>query len=147
MRIAKGWLLAGFLLIGGLVCLWLAGCDDDNPTKPVDPGPRDYVFYWNRNGYDSAFFGYHTLTGQIDSFSLPAAEITDLDVSADGRRVYISYTDKTKVVRASDFSPVIDLPYASFGIAVSPDNRYIAVQGMLAFYPRLIIPWCSKIQL
>ena len=119
----------GVLALAGLALVWSFGCDE-KPTDPGEGGPKDYVLYWNRYGDDSAFFGYHTLTGQIDSFFLPSALIYDMKASADGELLYISYRYKISVVRTRDFKLVADLPYSGFlGVAVSPDNRHIAVQG------------------
>ncbi|MEW5796382.1 MAG: hypothetical protein AB1772_08460 [Candidatus Zixiibacteriota bacterium] len=129
MRVTKG-LFIGVVATGlGLACLWPFGCDD-NPTKPPPVEAKNYVFYWNRYVTDSTFFGYHTLTGEIDSFFIPGTQVYDMNVSADGRRLFISYSDKTRVFGTEDYKPIVDLPYSGwYGVAVSPDNRYVAVQS------------------
>lgn len=131
MRTAKGLLAAGLFFFGGLLCLWASGCHD-KPTEPRPVTPKDYVLYWAKNVDDSTFYAYHTTTGEIDSFNMPGTRIYDMNVSADGDRVYISYSDKTRVVRVLDFTPIVDLPYSGwYGVAVSPDNRFVAIQSNL----------------
>jgi len=129
MHIAKG-LLFGVVATGfGLALSWAFGCHD-KPTQPRPVTPRDYALYWAKNVDDSTFYAYHTLTGEIDSFNMPGTRIYDMNVSADGDRVYVSYSDKTKVVGARDFTPIVDLPYSGwYGVAISPDNRFIAIQS------------------
>ena len=130
MRIARGLLVVVAAAAIGVAGVWLFGCDD-NPTEPKPPeGPKDYVLYWNRNGYDSTFFGYHTLSERLDTFCVPGSRIYDMNASADGRRLYISYSDKTSVVSTVNGKVLADLPYSGwYGVTVSPDNRYIAVHS------------------
>ena len=130
MRITQGLLIGAAVVAFGGVGLWQLGCDDE-PTGPRPPeGPKDYVLYWNRTGYDSAFFSYHTLSERLDTFYLPGSQIYDMNVSADGSRLYISYSDKTRVISTLNHKVLADLPYSGwYGVSISPDNRYFAVHS------------------
>jgi dipeptidyl aminopeptidase/acylaminoacyl peptidase len=129
MRVAKGVVVVAVAAAIGVVSLWQFGCDE-NPTGPKPYKPKDYVLYWNRNGYDSAFFAYYTLSQRLDTFYMPGTRVYDMNTSADGRRLYISYSDKTRVISTVDHRPLVDLPYSGgYGVTVSPDNRYIAVHS------------------
>jgi len=129
MQIAKGLVVVAVAAAIGVVSLWQFGCDE-NPTGPKPYKPKDYVLYWSRNRDDSAFFAYHTLSQRLDTFYVPGTRVYDMNTSADGRRLYISYSDKTRVISTVDHRPLVDLPYSGgYGVTVSPDNRYIAVHS------------------
>ncbi|MEW5796379.1 MAG: hypothetical protein AB1772_08445 [Candidatus Zixiibacteriota bacterium] len=131
MRITKGHLLSGLLGCGGLVWLWVSGCED-KPTEPRPPEPQtmDYVLYWSKNQDDSVFLAYHTLTGELDTFYLQGSRVFGLKASADGKRLFIDYADRIRVVNTAEWYVSADLPYSgSSHLAVSPDNQHLAVQG------------------
>ncbi|MEW5993379.1 MAG: hypothetical protein AB1744_03160 [Candidatus Zixiibacteriota bacterium] len=109
-----------------LTALWLvAGCDDG----PTEPKPvKDYAVYFNAWVSDQAnwFFRYHPLTNAVDSFWLPYW--LESVVSADGKTLYVSHTQGGIAVLDTDSMMLLEVlqPYL-FPIAVSPDNRLMAV--------------------
>jgi DNA-binding beta-propeller fold protein YncE len=129
MHIAKGWLLAGFLLIGGLVCLWLAGCDDDNPTKPKPAEPKDYPVYF-ADSYDSLLFTYYPISRKIDTAHIPWLAEQGITASADGKRLYLATNNNVVVINAFSHELITELPYKpERPVAVSRDNKLVAITG------------------
>ena len=110
------------------VCWLVPGCDDDKPTEP-EPA-KEYVFYFNDASYSDRYYRYHTVTGKVDSLSLPFESYDGFVVSPDGKRLYLSDGDKTVVVSTESFEVVTELTNLGGGVeAVSNDNEYLAVCG------------------
>lgn len=131
MRRTKGLGFIGLVAVS-TVAWWLVnGCDKKPTDPPPEPEPpKDYIVYGHDWLADSIFYAYHVLTGQLDTIAIPGQRVYDLDVSADGNRLYIRYLNFVRVVDTDDFSTIIELPYrSSWGVSVSPDNRYIALHG------------------
>jgi len=131
---------SGFVLAGAFVyAFWMGGCDR-TPTSQVLSSATDYVAYFADLNTDNWVFGYHVLSGQLDSFSVPALpEPTEninrlltpkVVVSADGRSIYIALPDSTLLVNIADPSQTVVLPFpAGGGVSVSPDGRYVGILG------------------
>jgi len=129
MRVAKGLVVVTVAAAIGAACLWQFGCDE-NPTGPKPYKPKDYVLYWNNTGYGPTCYAYHTLSRRLDTFNIPADRIWDMKASADGKRLFVRYSEKISVISTTDWYTIADLPYPGlWGLAVSPDDRYLALHG------------------
>lgn len=122
-----------------LYVLAISGCD----SKPTDPAPKeatDYIAYFADINSDNYVFGYHILSGQLDSFQVPALPPVHsnhllmlkpkLVVSADGRKLFVGLDDSVLIV---DFDhptnvEVVAVP-AGEGIATSTDGAYYSILG------------------
>ncbi|HWR81829.1 MAG TPA: hypothetical protein VN285_00850 [Candidatus Deferrimicrobium sp.] len=113
--------------------LWLTTCDDDGPTKPVPV--KDYVFYMNDGGYFDRYYRYFSGAAKVDSLTIPYGSGRGLAVSADGTRLYLGDGAKTTVVSTDSFKLMTTINYYNGGgVAVSPDNRLVAIQGKDGLY-------------
>ncbi len=126
------YLLLLFIALLGLICIWLAGCDDDNPVKSPLVVAADYIAYmYAEDGYGGGlYYTFHTRTKQLDSFIVDSSwgNPSDLDVSADGKRLYISLPDMIAVVDTGSYEVRAELPYAYHQVSISPNNEYIALR-------------------
>lgn len=121
---------AAILIAGGILslCLYFAACDSKKPVEPVQL--KDYSVYFCDLNSDDQYFGYHPLTGQLDSFSIPIKPERGMTVSADGKKLYLALADSSFVVDLDDLHNITKLPYsAGGGVAVSPDNQLVAILG------------------
>lgn len=123
-----------------MLCLSaISGCDRA-PTDPQPKEPTDYIAYFADLNSDNWVFGYHILSGQLDSFQVPALPGNNynhwqllkprLVVSADGSQLYIGLEDS--VLKCDIDNPldveVVAVP-AGDGLAVSSDGNYFAAFG------------------
>jgi len=124
-------LKAVIMIAGGILglCLYFAACSGDGPVGPTEP--KDYVVYFHDGAsYFNVFYGYHTLTGALDSFTLPGELWKLMAVSADGKSLYLPEANSVAVADLDSKEIVANLPYkAHGGVAVSPDGQLIAVLG------------------
>jgi len=122
-------ILVGFGLVGIAVFITvMASCDGDKPQEPAEP--KDYPVYFHNGDSDSQYFAYHPLTGALDTFSLSVNLKWPMAVSPDGGRLYIPTAEAVAVIDAATRALVSELPYkARGGVAISPDNRYLAILG------------------
>jgi len=121
---------AAILIVAGTLalCIYFATCNCDGPLEPVPQ--KDYVVYFTDAENVGQFFGYHVLTGKLDSFYIPIKPECGMTVSADGKKLYIALRDSSFVVDLEDHENVTRLPYgAQGGIAVSSDNQLLAILG------------------
>ncbi|HUV31630.1 MAG TPA: hypothetical protein VMY05_11150 [Acidobacteriota bacterium] len=112
------------VIVPALVGGW-AGCGDDRPAAPTTP-PKDYIVYmWDRASH---YLAYHAATGRLDTLPPEALHPSDLDVAADGKRLYIRRSDTVTILDASDYSVLGELPYPGRGpVTVSPDNQHLVI--------------------
>jgi len=92
-----------------------------DPPSPPRPG-KDYVVYFGDGArIDGKYYGYHPLTSQVDSFSLPVEEWWGMTVSSDGTILYVVAQNDTIMVVDLDTKTIITkLPYEAKGeVAVS----------------------------
>lgn len=105
------------------------GCRD----KGVEPRPpKDYVVYFAepRQSGPCTLYSLHPGTRMIDSSEMPWNVQAGLVVSADGGRLYIGDRTTVVVADAKTLSRIAELPFPTrFPVAVSPDNRLVAVTG------------------
>lgn len=112
---------------GAGLYICFVSCNSGDPLGPVEA--KDYVVYLRDNVTHGTIFGYHTVTEEVDSFQVPYAASRGPTVSADGRWMYFGSTT-TAVIELNSFTLVEELPYnGTEGVAVSPDNRLVAVLG------------------
>jgi len=118
-------IVCGMAIVG--VWLYLSGCDNDNPIGPVPS--KDYpVHFADINS--TAYFTYHPATGVLDSFLLPFAARWGLAASPDGKILYVSTSDSVVAVELATLELTsIWTGACGGGVAVSPDNRLLAVQA------------------
>lgn len=101
------------------------------PPPPPRPG-KDYVVYFKDDVSGGGMcYGYHPLTSQVDSFSLPAGAWWGMTVSSDGTILYVvAKNDIILVVDLDTETIITELPYeAKGGVAVSPDGQLVAILG------------------
>jgi len=130
MTIRYASIKAAILIAVGILglCLYFAACDRDNPVEP--PQPKDYAVYFHDGGSDGVYFSYHPLTAKLETFTLPADAWQQMAVSADGELLYIPELTTVAVVDIQSRTVLTRLPYkVTGGVAVSPDNQYLAVLG------------------
>ncbi|MFH1688100.1 MAG: hypothetical protein ABIE70_11355 [bacterium] len=125
--------IIGALLIISLpvtVLLYVPACND-KPTQPPPPEPeKDYVVWFYDANTQGGVYGVHTLTGAIDSFTVPINPHYGLDVSADGTRLYVGDGNSTYAIDLDSTHHTEVIPYpAPHGICVSPDGSLIALLG------------------
>lgn len=110
-----------------LYLLAISGCN----SKPTDPAPKDatdYIAYFADLNSDNWVFGYHILSGQLDSIAVPALPEFGMAISPDGNTLYLAIGDSTVVVDIESPQDFIVLNTGSQGgVSVSPDNRYLAL--------------------
>jgi hypothetical protein len=116
------------LVAAGILGLWLyfVACDGDGPVGPTEP--KDYVVYFRDGSVNGSYYGYHPATGQLDTFMIPAHALWQLEVSADGKRLYALGEQSIGVVDVETLELLYELPYLGW-IAFSPDNQLVAIQG------------------
>ncbi|MDH4033333.1 MAG: hypothetical protein OEV80_05985, partial [candidate division Zixibacteria bacterium] len=125
------------LLTCVLYYLGTGGCDR-SPTDPEPPDPTDYIAYFADVNSDNWVFGYHILSGQLDSFQVPALPTPRtpslgvpeprMVVSPGGESIYLALEDSVLAVEIANPQQVEVLPYAAeFGVSVSPNGQYLAV--------------------
>lgn len=123
---AVSWLGVGIMVIA--VCL--AGCDCDKPTEPKPEELKDYsVYFWDAASTNKLFV-YHPTTQQLDSSDLAYEPTKGLTVSADGERLYLAQVNSVVILDTDSFHFVDELTLVpKWPVAVSPDNRYMAIMG------------------
>jgi len=120
------WLGVAIMVIA--VCF--AGCDCDKPTGPKPEELKDYAVYFWDEASTRKLFVYHPTTKVIDSFDLAYTPVEGVTVSADGRRLYLADRNAVVVLDADSLQLVDEFAAApEWPIAVSPDNRYMAIMG------------------
>ena len=119
-----GALLVTIMLLYALAC-------NDKPTEPPPPEPeKDYVVWFYDANTQGGVYGVHTLTGGIDSFTVPINPHYGLDVSADGTRLYVGDGNSTYAIDLVNRYQTSAIPYpAPHGICVSSDGSLIALLG------------------
>ena len=118
-------------LVAGLV-LCLLACNGDKPSEPgpPPPTPKDYsVYFCAPARTPPQLFAYHPLTRQTDSVDIHWRPKVGLTISADGKRLYLAQRNSIVVVDADSFDVITELPYKGH-VAVSPDNRLVAITGL-----------------
>lgn len=115
--------------LSGLLILWLmlltSGCGSDSPTNS---GPaRDYPVYFY-SPQAARYYEYHPQTNLLDSFSLSVIPGKSMNVSADGRTLWIARDDTVYIADLASKTVVHAIPFRAAGqIAFSPDNQYAAL--------------------
>ena len=134
MRHIKGFVFGLVFLAVGAIWLGSSGCNADKPTQSTVP--KDYpVYSWDCN-LEEVYLAYHPTTNQIDTFpvSIPRPLTWNgLFASADGASLYFSLGSSVAILDLASNSLIDSLPYKAV-LAVSPDNRLIAVRDDLGFY-------------
>ncbi len=121
-------LIVLFIAFLCLTCIWLAGCDDDNPVKsPLVVAPQ-YPFYF-RDVVDLVNYQYLPYDDSLRTFELPEqARLTA--VSADGTRLFATTETETLVIHWLSLGVIARLPYHlpyDGAIAASPDGSMLAI--------------------
>ncbi len=115
-----------------LIIITLSGCQCGNkPTEP-EPVDKDYPIYFsNYFGVgDKVLFKYYPDSQKIDSALIPWTPKRGISVSANGKLLYLSLDASVVVIDAESFEIVQELPYKTgYAVAVSPDNKLIAITG------------------
>ena len=112
--------------IAFIAVLILITCE--KPFEPVPP--LNYVFYFNDGGYFDKYYRYYSATQSVDSIIIPYDSRRGMAVSPDGKRLYLANRTNCSVVDADSLQLIsqIDIE-SSGGVAVSPDNKYVALLG------------------
>jgi hypothetical protein len=117
------------LLFAGAVSfiVFCSGCSD----KGVEPKPQpeDFKVYFATATGPPKLFSYHSISRQIDSVDLPWPAGGGVTVSANGNRLYLNDGLRIRVVDARTLSPITELVYSYRSVAVSPDDRLVALTG------------------
>ncbi len=123
---------AAVLIVTAL--LGVVGCGGDSPVEPAQP--KDYVVWCSDGSGQGKYYGYHLLTGRMDSFSVAVQPTYGMTVSADGKRLYVPTTTGspgTAVIDIEQQTIIETVPASlyspSHGQVFSPDGRYVAFQG------------------
>jgi hypothetical protein len=119
----------GLLFLIAAICYLLFTCGDDNQVTAPTQTP-DYDIYLRNWSSDTGKF-YVFNTGKMDftdSFDLPYSSF-DPQLSADGKYMFLPYSDKFSIVEMKSKTLVTQLNVRGLTMAVSPDNRYIAIFG------------------
>lgn len=127
MHVSRGVLRAVMAVVIGLG-LVLAGvvCDDDPPTKPVEP--KEYPFYFA--DITGNIYIFHPTTQRLDSMAVPWDMRFGVTVSADGERLYLAGQNEVTVITADSYELITSFPFPSLRApAVSPDGSYFAALG------------------
>ena len=114
-----------FVVICAVV--WYLGCRE-KPFEPVEP--TEYIFYFNDGGYFDKYYRYYSASQKVDSITIPFDSRRGLAVSPDGKRLYLANRTNCEVIDAKSLQPIsqIDIE-SSGGVAISPDNKYLAMFG------------------
>ena len=117
------------LTVGLVLLTSLLSCSSDPLTGPTTPG--DYVVYFECVSPVRGYFGYHTVTGKIDTLRTPDIAIWGpIACSPDGHHLYIPAGDSVIVVNTQTQQVEDEIPYsAQYGLTPSPDGRYLALHG------------------
>jgi len=117
------------IILGVILILLFWGCDD-NPLAPENEPEKDYIVYmWETDHAGEHFYmGYHPATGVIDTFTAEDGPTWNMKASADGKYLFVATRDYIAKVDLQTLQTVATLPYrADYGMAVSPDNQYLAI--------------------
>ncbi len=109
-----------------IALLGILSCNDDSPTKPVEP--KDYPVYFTDGSGDCMYYEYHPLTGTLDSFQLSQTQARQMWVSADGKLLYLAVSSGVVAIDVETHAETRQFPGANY-ISVSPDNEWIALLG------------------
>jgi len=110
-----------------VIIFW--GCED-NPLAPENEPEKDYIVYiWETDhAGDHFYMGYHPASGIIDTFTAEDSPYWIMKASADGKYLFVATKDYVAKVDLQSLQTVATLPYrADYGMAVSPDNQYLAL--------------------
>jgi hypothetical protein len=119
--------VAAVALLVFIACLAMGGCEkESNPAAITEPANYE-VYFWD-GLTTNWYFAYRPETNQLDSFSLPVAAENDIEVSADGKRLFIGRNASIPIVDLETRAIVGELPYGG-GVVASPDGRWLAVLG------------------
>ena len=111
---------------------YFISCDNNPPTGP-EPVTDYPVYFWDTYGDDHKFYTYYPNRKVIDSVNIPWSSGSWVQVSADGKRLYLDQVNSIVVIDTDSMEFITELPYKSGKPVVSPDNKLIAIQpdGML----------------
>ncbi|RKX27758.1 MAG: hypothetical protein DRP45_00290, partial [Candidatus Zixiibacteriota bacterium] len=125
MRHIKGFVIGLAIVVICAVWLGSGGCNADKPTQPT--APKDYAVYFWDASHDNWYYSYRPLSNALDSFYLPF-RTQSIVVSADGQHLYVYAGSFTAVVNLDSHTVKRELPGFT-PLAVSPDNRLVAMEG------------------
>jgi hypothetical protein len=128
-KIARGLATGAGLTVAGLCCLCFPGCEKQ-PTEPDSPhAPRDYAVYC-ADLYAPVAYAYKVVSGQLDTINLPFVAEYGLAVSPHGDTIYAAGGDGVASVDVSTENfTLVWTGFATYGIALSPNGRYLAIHG------------------
>lgn len=113
--------------LAAIVYALIISCGDDNPTGPAPT--IDYpVYFFDGVDDDGWFFRYYPNSNTFDSFYLPVQIGYGFWVSAWGEYLYVGSDYSLPVVDLESHQIIKELPYSG-RVAVSPDDRFIAILG------------------
>ena len=119
-----------FLIVSLLIIMTLfLGCEDNALAPEIEPD-KDYIVYMFETDHTGGhyYMGYHPSSGVIDTFTAEDSPYWTMKVSADGRYMFVAAEDYVAKVDLQSLQTVATLPYrADYGMAVSPDNQYLAI--------------------
>lgn len=120
-----GGVIMPLLAAAGLALI--ISCGDDNP---VGPGTDEQypVYFYNGVDDDGWFFRYFPNSNTVDSFYLPIQSSYEFRVSAYGEYLYVGSDYTLAVIDLESYQVIKELPYTG-PVAVSPDDRHIAILG------------------
>ncbi|MBI5267537.1 MAG: hypothetical protein HY851_09930 [candidate division Zixibacteria bacterium] len=128
MSLAKRIALLFILLVLPIIC-WIR-CDKGVVDSHGGDTLQSYTayFYDNRGAAEKPYFRYRYPADSLDSFALPIAA-GELDVSIDGGKLYVRNRTGgfVKIYSTKTLNEVGQLPWGR--IALSPDNRLVAISG------------------
>jgi DNA-binding beta-propeller fold protein YncE len=107
--------------------LLCAGCRDDGPTGPVTL--RNYFFYGLDNLSDRRILRFDPSNGTLDTVSDSLPRSNGINISGDGRLLYVALGNSVMVFTSDSGLFVRTLPSHANEVASSPDSRLIAIQG------------------
>jgi DNA-binding beta-propeller fold protein YncE len=121
-------ILASLLIVLAILAV---GCDDGSPTKSPPVEQEEYIFYISADHPPHKCYRYYSLSKKVDTVDLPFRAGRGMAVAADGSRLYAYDIERYvyAVLDTDSFRVITELDYGGYGhgLAVSPDNRLVAL--------------------
>jgi DNA-binding beta-propeller fold protein YncE len=115
------------LSIGLLVTVGFGGCGDKGPTGPSES--KIYYLYGIDNLNGRRVLRLDPYLGVLDTLADSLPKLNRIDMSADGKLLYVPYTDSLLVYSAITGEHVEALTYPCAQVASSPDGKLLALLG------------------
>jgi hypothetical protein len=152
-----------FFIIVSVIMVLIGSCSHDKGVQPTPkPQEKDYVVYfadydWGDQEQGNKYYGYHTLTGVVDSFVVPGHDcrVNGLAISPDGSFMYLYDGTSFLTVDLATKGIVAEHPVSisrqlSRQMIISPNGNFIAMQGRgfsIVSVPEFSVVFADTVQL